>query len=88
MESPKTGSFKVYRLQSRGNNSIIPIVGACIWGDDCRVRIRKLDDIRIMNYIPTKASLDVRVKCKTTGCFLFLYKNDKLEKQSFIFYCA
>ena len=43
---------------------------------------KKLDEanISLMNSIPTKASLDVRVKCKETGCFLFLYKNDNLEK--------
>jgi hypothetical protein len=30
--------------------------------------------------IPSKASIDIRVKCKETGCYLFLYKNDKLEE--------
>jgi len=30
--------------------------------------------------IPTKISIDVRLKCKETGCYLFLYKNEKLEK--------
>lgn len=35
---------------------------------------------RISFSIPTKTSIDVRVKCKETGCYLFLYKNDKLEK--------
>jgi hypothetical protein len=29
--------------------------------------------------IPIKASIDSRVKCKESGCYLFLYKNDKLE---------
>lgn len=29
--------------------------------------------------IPRKASIDVRIKCKETGCYLFLYKNHKLE---------
>jgi hypothetical protein len=29
--------------------------------------------------VPTKASVDIRVKCRETGCYLFLYKNDKLE---------
>ena len=29
--------------------------------------------------LPAKASIDVRLKCKETGCYLFLYKNDKLE---------
>ena len=28
--------------------------------------------------IPSKASLDIRLKCKESGCYLFLYKNDKL----------
>ena len=43
---------------------------------------RKLDDanIKLMYSIPSKASIDVRVKCKETGCYLFLYKNDKLEE--------
>jgi len=30
--------------------------------------------------IPSRASIDIRVKCKETGCYLFLYKNDKLEE--------
>lgn len=30
--------------------------------------------------IPSKASIDIRVKCRETGCYLFLYKNDKLEE--------
>ncbi len=40
-----------------------------------------LDDANryISTIIPLKASIDVRVKCKETGCYLFLYKNDKLE---------
>jgi hypothetical protein len=29
--------------------------------------------------IPTKTSIDARVKCRETGCYLFLYKNDILE---------
>lgn len=37
-------------------------------------------NLRIINNVPVKATIDVRVKCKETGCFLFLYKNDKLEK--------
>ena len=28
--------------------------------------------------IPSKASLDIRLKCKESGCYLFLYKNDKI----------
>lgn len=41
-----------------------------------------LDDanVRLSTSIPSKITIDVRVKCKETGCFLFLYKNDKLEK--------
>jgi hypothetical protein len=35
-------------------------------------------NINIMNNIPSKASVDMRLKCRETGCFLFLYKNDKL----------
>jgi hypothetical protein len=34
---------------------------------------------KIINNIPIKASIDVRLKCKESGCYLFLYKNDKLE---------
>lgn len=30
--------------------------------------------------IPPKASIDARVKSKESGCYLFLYKNDKLEE--------
>ena len=29
--------------------------------------------------MPAKTSIDVRVKCRETGCYLFLYKNDILE---------
>jgi leucyl-tRNA synthetase len=41
-----------------------------------------LDDANrhISTIIPSKASIDVRLKCKETGCYLFLYKNDKLEE--------
>jgi hypothetical protein len=48
--------------------------------------IRKLRRIldetnnRVRENIPVKVTLDVRVKCKETGCYLFLYKNDKLEE--------
>jgi len=45
-------------------------------------KLRKLlndANINISTNIPTKASIDTRVKCKETGCYLFLYKNDKLE---------
>ena len=45
-------------------------------------KLRKLLDdanLNISTNIPTKASIDTRVKCKESGCYLFLYKNDKLE---------
>lgn len=35
---------------------------------------------RISFSIPAKLSIDARVKCKETGCYLFVYKNDKLEE--------
>jgi hypothetical protein len=35
---------------------------------------------KISMNIPSKASIDIRVKCRETGCYLFLYKNDKLEE--------
>lgn len=43
---------------------------------------RRLDDANthISTNIPSKASIDIRVKCRDTGCYLFLYKNDKLEE--------
>ena len=34
---------------------------------------------RISFAIPLKLSIDARVKCKESGCYLFIYKNDKLE---------
>lgn len=39
-----------------------------------------LDEInnKISGQMPSKASLDIRLKCKESGCYLFLYKNDKL----------
>ena len=46
-------------------------------------KLRKiLDDanLRISSIIPLKASIDLRVKCKETGCYLFLFKNEKLEE--------
>lgn len=33
----------------------------------------------ISRNIPPKASVDVRVKCRESGCYLFLLKNDELE---------
>jgi hypothetical protein len=35
---------------------------------------------RISLNIPLKFSVDVRLKCRESGCYLFLYKNDKLEE--------
>ena len=29
--------------------------------------------------VPKKTTVDTRLKCRDTGCYLFLYKNDKLE---------
>ena len=42
---------------------------------------RRLNDanILIQDSMPAKATIDIRSKCKKTGCFLFLYKNDYLE---------
>ena len=37
-------------------------------------------NLKIMNNIPSKASIDIRLKCKESGCYIFLYKNDKLEE--------
>lgn len=46
-------------------------------------KLRKLLDdanVRISTNIPTRVSIDTRVKCKETGCYLFLFKNDVLEE--------
>lgn len=37
-------------------------------------------NIKIGNNMPTKPSIDARVKCKESGCYLFLHKNDRLEE--------
>ena len=45
-------------------------------------KLRKLledANTRISFNIPTKATIDARVKCKESGCYLFLLRNDKLE---------
>jgi hypothetical protein len=34
----------------------------------------------ISQKIPSKISIDIRAKCRETGCYLFLYKNNKLEE--------
>lgn len=46
-------------------------------------RLRALLDganAKVKANVPTKASIDARAKCIETGCYLFLHKNDKLEK--------
>ena len=46
-------------------------------------KLRKLlndANLKISTNIPTKVSIDIRLKCKDTGCYLFLLKNDKLEE--------
>jgi hypothetical protein len=50
--------------------------------ETCPNKLRKLledANIKIMGKIPTKVSINVRLKCKESGCYLFIYKNDKLE---------
>jgi len=37
-------------------------------------------NIKISKNIPDKVSIDTRVKCRETGCYLFLLKNDVLEE--------
>jgi hypothetical protein len=49
--------------------------------ETCSNKLRqKLDVIntQVSFDIPKKATIDTRLKCKETGCYLFLYKNDKL----------
>jgi len=49
--------------------------------ETCSNKLRqKLDVIntQVSFDIPKKATIDIRLKCKETGCYLFLYKNDKL----------
>jgi hypothetical protein len=43
-------------------------------------RLLETANTKISTIIPSKVSVDVRVKCKETNCYLFLFKNDKLEK--------
>jgi len=47
--------------------------------DKLRRRLEEAN-VAISMDIPTKASIETRVKCRETGCYLFLYKNDKLEE--------
>ena len=37
-------------------------------------------NMKIKNNIPNKATINQRVTCRETGCWLFLYKNELLEK--------
>ena len=37
-------------------------------------------NIKISTNIPPKVTIDTRVKCKESGCYLFLLKNDVLEE--------
>jgi hypothetical protein len=48
----------------------------------CDIFRKLLDDANkhVSTNIPSKASIDIRIKCRETGCYLFLYKNDKLEE--------
>ena len=46
-------------------------------------KLKKLLDnanLYLSTNIPSKATIDIRVKCKDNGCYLFLLKNDKLEE--------
>ena len=43
-------------------------------------RLLETANTKISTIIPSKVSVDVRVKCKETNCYLFLFKNDQLEK--------
>lgn len=43
-------------------------------------RLLETANTKIATIIPSKVSVDVRVKCKETNCYLFLFKNDQLEK--------
>lgn len=47
-----------------------------------RNKLRKLLEIanqKMSENISSKITISTRVRCKETGCYLFLYKNDKLE---------
>ena len=37
-------------------------------------------NIKISKSIPDKISVDIRCKCRETGCYLFLLKHDVLEE--------
>lgn len=34
---------------------------------------------KISMNIPSKMSIDIRLKCRESGCYLFMFKTDKLE---------
>jgi hypothetical protein len=51
--------------------------------ETCPYKLRQLLDdanTKLMGKIPSKVSINIRVKCKETGCYLFIFKNDKLEE--------
>lgn len=51
--------------------------------ETCTNKLRRLleeANLKIMGKIPSKVSINVRLKCKESGCYLFIYKNDKLEE--------
>jgi hypothetical protein len=45
-----------------------------------RDRLLKNANAKCAENIPSKVSVDIRLKCKETGCYLFLHKNDVLKK--------
>ena len=52
--------------------------------DDCtiellRTKLNNMND-KAKTMIPFKTTIDARAKCIETGCYLFLFKNDKLEE--------
>ena len=56
--------YEKYKIDSSNINKLI----SCL----------KKMNTKCSEKIPSKASADVRLKCRETGCFLFLYKNDVL----------
>lgn len=57
--------YDKHKINETNSNKLIKLLGEA--------------NITIMSNIPIKASIDVRLKCRESGCYLFLYKNDKLE---------
>jgi hypothetical protein len=47
-----------------------------------RGKLQQVNDI-IASNIPSNITLNIRVKCRETGCYLFIYKNDKLLDKYF-----